>query len=152
MRFHLSADTEDGRSESRFTVGATLDEWVEVPVASRPIVRGEVVRELDLRMARLNVRSLPRDAARDLDVIVGHEISRTIAEGEVFRKSKLAIPPVIEVGSQVTILYDSELLHLTVSGVALEAGIEGQAIRVRNTDSKRVVTATVVEAGLVKVN
>jgi flagella basal body P-ring formation protein FlgA len=105
----------------------------------------------DLMMARLNLGSIPSDTAHEATSIIGLETSSNITYGEVFRKKKLAIPPLIESGSKVTMVYESKLFKATASGVALESGAAGQMIRIRNDGSKRVVSGEVVEPGLVRI-
>ncbi len=127
-------------------------EWAEVPVASRQLPRGSVVGKGDIMMARLNLAEIPIDTEQDLTGIVGLETSRNISYGEVFRKNKLAIPPVIEAGSAVTIMYRSQFLEATASGIALEDGLLGEKIRVRNDQSRKILTGTVETSGIVKVS
>lgn len=141
----------DGVAEQKITVETSLDEWTEIPVASRTIPRGTVVEDGDLMMARLNTAQLPQDTRSTQEKIVGLEASGTIAAGDVFRANRLVIPPVITSGSRVTMRYQAGPLQITASGTALEDGAQGKSIRVRNEDSKRIINATVIEAGIVGV-
>ncbi len=136
----------------RFHVNAQIEEWAEVPVAGRALYKGAIVQEQDLVMARLKTTEIPADTAISSKHIVGFETSRPIRYGEVFRKNKLAIPPLVKNGEKVLIQYKSRFLEATATGVALEDGIEGQKIRIRNENSRKVVAATVIEPGLVGVN
>ncbi len=150
LAFQLIAKVAS-QPDARFEVQVQTDEWIEVPVASRPLSKGAVVSNADVMMARLNVSALPQDAAYKSDSVLGYEIKQGIRYGEVFRKNKLSIPPLIETGSKVTMVYESGLLRATASGVALEDGIEGQQIRIRNDSSRRIVVGTVLESGVVGV-
>ncbi|MCB0321344.1 MAG: flagellar basal body P-ring formation protein FlgA, partial [Bdellovibrionales bacterium] len=134
-----------------FIVEALVEEWVEVPVAARPLSAGSVVGPLDVAMARLNIQRLPRDAAFQKETIVGLETKRGIAYGEVFRKNKLSIPPVITAGAKVTLEYRSKFLRATATGIALEDAAVGENIRIRNEASKKIVSGTVLEPGIVGV-
>ncbi|NDC38387.1 MAG: flagella basal body P-ring formation protein FlgA, partial [Proteobacteria bacterium] len=129
-----------GSPDVRFKAVAAADEWKEVPVAARALPRGAVVESTDVVMARMNAATLPRDLADNPASIVGLSTSSGVSYGEAFQRSKLAIPPVISAGSPVTMIVRTATLEATASGVALEAGIEGQEIKVRNEASKRVVT------------
>lgn len=142
----------EGEEPVIFDVSADVNEWKEVPVARRPIQKGELLEADHLMMARLNLSSIPRDAAYDDKEVLGLEVKQGIQYGEVLRKSKLTIPPLIESGARVTLRYKSNLLEATASGVALEDGLLGKAIRVKNDSSKKIITGTVVEPGLVEVD
>ena len=146
----ITAQVSDEEPVS-FTVPLTVREWVEVPVAKRPLPKGAVVASGDMVMARADLSELPIDAARDVEQIVGYETKHPIGHGEVFRKKKLSIPPMIERGQRVTVMYRTSMLEATASGVALEDGVEGQRIRIRNESSKKTVSGTVMNPGLVKV-
>ena len=136
----------------RFNTKALIDEWLEIPVAKRSLGRGSQIGPDDFTMARLNLGSLPSDVAREYDEVVGLSASSEIAPGEIFRKNKLTIPPVIEQGSKVTLLYKKGALEARATGTALENGGNGEEIKVRNENSRRIVSGKVLEAGLVGVN
>ncbi|MFM1848343.1 MAG: flagellar basal body P-ring formation protein FlgA, partial [Pseudomonadota bacterium] len=142
---------DDLGDTTSFNVEAFVDEWAEMPVAKRALPRGAVVSEEDVMMARLNISALPGDVAREHSRIVGLSIASDIAFGEVFRRNKLAIPAAVEANSRVTVIYRSPGFEATASGVALENGIVGQEIRIRNESSKKIISGTVVEPGLVRV-
>ncbi|MCI5064372.1 flagellar basal body P-ring formation chaperone FlgA [bacterium] len=142
----------EGEEPVFFTVPLTVKEWVQVPVAKRALPRGSIVSSYDVVMARAELSKIPLDTAREPAQIVGQEMKYAIGYGEVFRKGKLAIPPIVERGGRVTLVYRTALLEATATGVALEDGIQGQRIRVRNESSKKTVTGEIVEPGLIRVN
>ena len=69
----------------------------------------------------------------------------------MFSKNSLEIVPDIEVGGSVTLVYKNGSLEATSTGIAMEAGIIGKEIRVRNESSKKVVRGKIIEAGQVQV-
>jgi len=144
--------TVEGQPPVRFSLQGQLEEWRNVPVAARSLSRGSRVNESDITMARLKSVHIPVDATTEPEIIIGQEASRNISAGEVFRNTKLAIPPVIAAGASILMRYKSDLLEATATGVALDNGIKGERIRVRNDASRRVLEATVLEPGLVGVN
>lgn len=148
--FELIAKQAEGES-LRHTVSAEIAEWREVPVANRALGRGSLIGPDDIVMARLNIAALPKDALPDMSRIVGLELKREVGEGTAFKAADLAIPPVIQAGAKVTMRYRTDLFEATATGVALESGIAGQEIKVRNEHSKKVVIGTVIEPGLVGV-
>lgn len=148
--FEVTASGAEGEG-TRFTVQAQLAEWEEVPVASRALSRGSVVSAEDVVMARLNIAELPRDVLPESERVLGLEVKREISEGAAFKPTDLAIPPLVESGSKVTMRYQSDRFEATASGIALESGAAGQQIRVKNELSKKVVIGTVIEPGLVGV-
>ena len=150
LRFNLTA-TVPGENPVSFQAQARYDEWRIVPVAKRHVSRGSLISDQDVMLARMNVSALPRDAALEVDQIIGQEVSGDIALGEAFRSNRLAVPVVVNAGSQVLLLYQAPLFEATATGVALESGVQDQEIRVRNLGSKKIVSGRVAEAGLVLV-
>ena len=150
MVFEISATVEN-EPPTRFKVQAAVDEWRELPVAARPVQRGALISEEDIKMARLNAAAIPADATTDKQSLIGLQAERAVGFGEVFPRNKLVQPPLIASGSEVMLVYKTEMFTATATGVALEAGQQGQEIKVRNTASKKVVMGKVLEAGLVGV-
>lgn len=148
--FTLRVVSED-QEEQRFKISATFEEWGETPIAKRVIGRGSVIGIDDVAMARMNLNALPGDAARDIQSVVGLETKNDIGFGEVLRRNKLLIPPVVSVGSRVVLKYRTPLFEASALGLALDSGITGQEIRVRNSSSQKVVFGTVIEPGVVAV-
>ena len=103
-------------------------------------------------MQDIEDNSIPEDVAVDTRGIIGFEADYSMNDGEVFRVGRLALPPVIEPGHAVTIMYRSGLLEVTAAGTALEAGARGRPIKVKNNASKKLLVGTVLEPGLVGVN
>lgn len=143
--------TSKGEQPAHFEVNASVDEWDLVPVANRSVNRGSVIQAQDVVMARINLATIQGDVVRSGEDVIGLEANRDIPFGEVFRKDKLAIPPLVTAGSRVTMMYRNGIFEATASGIALESGIRGQGVRVRNEASKKVVTGEILESGLVGV-
>jgi flagella basal body P-ring formation protein FlgA len=139
-------------TEQRFEARARLQEWRDVPTAARPLSRGTIVHEEDLQMARMNLSALPLDTMPRMQSIVGLQASRDISFGEVIRKSKVVIPPIVTSGSRVTMVYRSGPLELTASGTALDSAPPGGEVKVRNDLSKRVISGIATEEGIVMVS
>lgn len=149
--FQITVEVAEANFRSKFDVDVELDEWHEIPVARRALNRGSVVTGPDVVKARLKASAIPKDAALGKDGIIGHALSQDLRTGEVFRRSKLSIPPVIKAGDPVTMVYRSSLIEATARGVALADGVVGDEIRVKNSRSNKVILGRIIEAGLVGV-
>ena len=76
----------------------------------------------------------------------------SISADRPIRSSELAEPIVIKRGELVEMRYQTPHMTIKTSGVALEDGSVGSAIRVKNEKSEKAVTARVEAAGRVSVN
>jgi flagella basal body P-ring formation protein FlgA len=137
--------------EVRFQMKALADEWRMMPAAAKPIKRGDVITASDVRLVKVNGTSVASDSLEQIGDVVGRVLLRDIGQGEIFSLKAVKIPPVIEVGSRVTMIYKRGRLEATARGVALEDGAQGQEIGIRNESSKKVVRGRVHEKGVVTV-
>jgi flagella basal body P-ring formation protein FlgA len=144
----VQVDSEEPKS---FDVSAQVSEWADVPVASRPLRRGEIIEKGDLQMARLNLEALAEDITITEDDLVGKELKQPISVGETFKARNIKVPPVILSSSKITAIYESGALRAVATAIALEDGVPGQMIRIQNEISKKTLMARVVEPGLVRV-
>ena len=141
----------EGAPDQEFKVTPTLNEWREVPVATRALAPGAVVQEGDFQRARINLARLPRGAVTSDEQIIGQATQHEVTAGEVFKRDSLSAPVVISKGQKVTLRYRSGLFEATASGIAIEDGATGQDIKIKNDTSNKVVVATVIEPGLAEV-
>lgn len=140
-----------GSGEVRFQMKALADEWRVMPIAVRPLKRGEVVSAGDVRLSKVNHTSTAPDSIEQIGDIVGRLLLRDIGQGEMFSSKTVKIPPMVEAGSRVTMMYQRGRLEATARGVALEDGVSGQEINVRNEASRKVVKARIREKDVVMV-
>jgi flagella basal body P-ring formation protein FlgA len=131
---------------------AKISEFRELPIAKHALPKGSIVSPSDVVMARLNAAALPKDVAAEPELIIGLETSKPIHVGAVFRSSDLRATPVIPAGGSVVLRFHTPYFEATAAGTALEAGAEGQEIRVRNNESKKIIRGRVIEPGIVSVN
>ncbi len=137
--------------ESRFQLRAFAEEWRTIPVALRPLKRGEIISAEDIELSRVSKTRVTRDAIENLGDLVGYQLTRDVVQGEMLSSTMLMIPPVIKAGARVTLRFKQGRLEVTATGIALESGLKGAEIKVRNDTSKRVVIGKIVEEGLVVV-
>ena len=140
-----------GSDEVRFQLRAIADEWRLMPVATKPLKKGEVVKAEDVKLERINGTAAGRDSIEQIGDLVGRSLVKDVGQGEMFRAGAVVVPPVIASGSRVTMIYRQGRLEATAIGTALETGAEGQEIKVRNESSGKVIEARVVEKGIVEV-
>ncbi|WP_338670130.1 flagellar basal body P-ring formation chaperone FlgA [Pseudodesulfovibrio methanolicus] len=144
----LSGMTPDGKVVSRRSAVVFADVWKAVPVAARPMNRMERVTRDKVTFRRMNM-------AYNRDVWDGTggpwRMARTLGRGQVFTMSNLEPVPLIERGEMVNLVYNGRKVRLSVKAEALaEAGV-GQQVEVRNTQSNKIILATVVDGETVVV-
>jgi flagella basal body P-ring formation protein FlgA len=150
-QFGIDYRSRAGSDEVRFQMRAIADEWRIMPVAARPLKKGELIGAGDVRMSKINATVMSGDSIEQIGDVVGRALVRDVGQGQMFTTAAVIVPPVVTAGARVTMLYRHGRLQAAAMGVALEAGAERQEIKVRNESSKKVVSARVIEKGVVEV-
>ena len=149
VSFEISNETNSARTKLRFT-GIAI-ETVEVAVLARSVERNEILKSSDVITERRPKAEVGGDAALRARA-VGMQIRRQIRAGQALRVADLAKPDLVQRDDNVTLIYESTGLYLTMRGKALENGTEGDTVNVLNLQSKRNVYGVVVGRGQVAIS
>ncbi|MBI1273659.1 MAG: flagellar basal body P-ring formation protein FlgA [Alphaproteobacteria bacterium] len=123
---------------------------VAVPVLARALGAGEVIGKDDIAWIKVpGDRST--DYVRTAADLIGKEMRRGMADNLPLRARDVTPERMVRRGALVTMKVKTAMMLLTTQGRAMEDGAQGDVIRVVNTQSKRVVEATVEAPGLVSV-
>lgn len=139
----------EGAPQARAVVTGRVIEMAEVPVLRRRIESGEVIRSEDIDWISLRSDRLGRDAVIDIADLLGKSPRRPVRPGEPLRRGDLREPILVPKNSLVTIRLETPRMILTAQGRSLEPGAKGDAIRVMNTKSNKIINAVVTEPGIV---
>ena len=111
--------------------------WREIFVAQNPLRRGERLQTANLARERRDVLAL-RDTfqgANSEDALL--EVTENIPAGAPILNNSVRIRPVVTRGKIVDAILQQGSMTITVKAQALEDGLAGQSIRVRNSKSGR---------------
>ena len=141
----------DGEVVKRGVV--TLRVRVDRPVflAARPLDRGALVHESDLRRELRDLATLPPGAVLEPEAIVGMRTRRALPAGVVFQDHHLRASQLVTRGQHVRLLFTLGALRIEGTGKARQDGRPGDLIRVMNLDSRREVMGVVTAEGEVDV-
>jgi flagella basal body P-ring formation protein FlgA len=151
-RFDITFEiaNENGTSSTRLRFSGTAIETIEAAVLARNVERNEVLKSSDVVVERRPKAEVGADAAAR-DRAVGMQARRQLRAGQALRVADLARPDLVQRDQNVTLIYESPGLYLTVRGKALEGGTEGDVVNVMNLQSKRTVSGTVSGRGQVSI-
>jgi flagella basal body P-ring formation protein FlgA len=136
----------------RTTVSFQVRVFETIIVARRGIFRGETFTEDNVVERRLDVTTLsPGNLYSRVSGLIGNKATRSIRTGMPITRKMAAVPPIINRGDLVQIIFKTKFLSLAAKGKARESGAPGQVIRVINIDSGREVTGEVTPTGQVSV-
>lgn len=125
-----------------------------VLVAAKPLTRGKILTAKDVKFAKRSLTQAGASYIDDINDVVGKKLKRAIDRSTIVQPSMLDNPPVKQVvkkGDRVSIRAGKGGLDVRMSGQALDDGVRGEQIRVRNLSTKQVVEGRVVSPGLIQV-
>jgi flagella basal body P-ring formation protein FlgA len=141
VNFEVANDTGTAAAKLRFTGIAV--ETVETAVLTRDIERNELLRSSDLVTERRPKAAVGSDVATR-ERAVGMQMRKQVRAGQPLKNVDLTKPDLVQRDQNVTLIYESAGLYLTIRGKALEAGAEGDVVNVLNLQSKRTVSGVVI--------
>jgi flagella basal body P-ring formation protein FlgA len=159
----ISYDPQAGRFTAQVSVGGQDSDAVQLRVSGQVIAMaravvatarlapGSVIRDSDVRMARVRAALLHGASVAAIGDVVGMAVRHDVPAGQVLGTSDLARPAVVQRGALVRMSLDTEGLALSAQGVAMEAGGRGERIHVENPVSHQVVLADITGPGEVRV-
>lgn len=136
----------------RLNIYGRILKLVSVPVLTRRLRKGAVIRDADIEVRKIARSGLPQHALLERSQIVGMAARYPLRPGIAVRKSDVHPPILVRRGELVTMEIRSPYVLITARGRALDSGARGDRIRLRNTQSKRTLEARVVGPGRVSVS
>ena len=117
--------------------------WRDVPLANSRLNRGELLRDADLVMEKRDIL-VQRDALLNLSSDDGVlELTENIPVGQPVLNRSVRVRPAIRRGRLVEGVYQEGNFSISLKVEALEDGLIGQTVRVRNPKTKRELNGKV---------
>ena len=142
----------EGESPWTLYVPVSVAIMKSVVTANRQISKGEILSRADLELQEQDVARLRRGYYSSIDQILGKKVKRRLKIGSILQPGQLLEPHAVKRGSEVTILADTAVVQVRMSGKAVSNGAIGDLVKVVNDSSNRHIEALVVAPGVVKVS
>lgn len=133
-------------------VTATVKVYQQVLVLTQPIQRGEIMTPRHFSLEKRDVSRLNDDFVTQPEQIENKQATRHLPAGAIVGAKNFVDPKLIKRGDKVVISAIQPSFSIRMTGQAMMDGTQGQLIRVKNQNSGRIISATVIEPGLVSVN
>jgi flagella basal body P-ring formation protein FlgA len=124
---------------------------IDVPVLTRDIAPGDVVRAQDIDWIRLPADRVSQNIITAEAQLLGMAPRRPVRTGEPMRVTDMAPPVVVAKGAIVDMSYTTGALTLLARGKALESGAIGETVDVLNPRSNRTVQGVIEGPNLVRI-
>lgn len=141
----------NGDSPWTLYVQLKISAEASVVTLARSLPRGAVLRSEDLILKTLKLTSFQTPYVNDPVNAIGKKLKRALAAGTALTASIIELPKTIRRGDQVVIVSGGKGLQVRMMGEALEDGVVGERVRIRNMNSKKEVEGRVQADGSVRV-
>ncbi|PIR33902.1 MAG: flagella basal body P-ring formation protein FlgA [Alphaproteobacteria bacterium CG11_big_fil_rev_8_21_14_0_20_44_7] len=132
-------------------IGGKYYEMVEVPAVNHKMRKGEIITASDIESIRIESYKLDRGYITDENEIIGKTPSRNLYNARPLMPNQISEPLVVNKKDNVTMVFNNNMLSMQDLGVALEEGVEGDLIRIKNATSGIIVHARIIGKNLVEV-
>lgn len=135
----------DGRSPLAVRLRVAVMD--SVPIASRPLIAGATLLDADVAYAE-RPRWGPSAQSRTTFPSAGWRVRRAIRAGEVLTAPKVAPPLLVRVGEPVHLVWSRGGVRIIVEGLAVNAAMLGEEVRVRLADRRGKARGIVTGPGM----
>ncbi|MCS6777566.1 MAG: flagellar basal body P-ring formation chaperone FlgA [Chloroherpetonaceae bacterium] len=141
----------DGRTVQTVEVAFRVRRRMSVVVASRTIEPNTVLTAADVSVMRVELPPGFAHPVVKVEEAVGKRARRQLRAHLPIATDMLETPPDLVANARVTIEFVIGAVRITAPGVAREAGVVGDTIRVYCTETKKEVEAVIVDGRTVRV-
>lgn len=129
-----------------------IDIFNDVAVAAKPLLRGQLIDESAVRFEKTNVSRLNNGYFLNTTDLKQVQARRNLVSGTVLTPRNLAARLLVQSGQRVTLVLNYNGLQIKSSGMALQSASLGQLVKVRNSQSLKVVEGIVSGEAQVRIN
>ncbi len=132
-------------------VAVNVKVWTDAVVASQPIARDSTLSASDVQFLKVDQSTLYHGHFSDLEDVIGLTAATPIRGDQILNARHLRAPYLVNKGQRVTILAISGNFAIRTNGTALANASRGQNVKIKNSDSGRIVDAIAVDRATVEV-
>ena len=143
---------ENGEEFESGQVRMKIKKYADVLVATERLKRSDDLTPDNLALKRMDITSLVEKPVMTFDELVGYRAKRNISRGKILTTGSIEPIPDIERGREVQIVYSDGLCRITTSGIALQTGMAGDYLKIKNKSTGKIIIARVVDETAVAVD
>lgn len=144
--------TAAGMAPAHARLSGRVLEMVELPVATRRLMPGDVIGPGDIQMARLRASLVRAGVAQVPAEAIGMALRHPVGAGAPLPISDLNRPFTVQKGEAVQMELDAPGISLSAQGIAMDNGATGERVRVLNVQSRAIVDGEVSGSARVRVS
>ena len=128
----------------RVFVPAVVDGKQTAIMTTQGILKGAVIKSIDLKQVLLPYKQIPRGSLINLDTAIGMRTKKSIGAKSILKIKDLQPPYWVFKKQQVTLIANIGSIQVKTKGIALQSAVEQQQVAVKNITSNKVVKGIVI--------
>ena len=141
----------DGQTLRTMSVTADIRYLRPVLVASYMLGRGEALDETMFELAERDIANLRHGYFTEPAMLFDMQTRRSMAEGAVLTRNHVSAIPVVRRGAPVELVARTNRISASALGEAMQDGGVGERIRVKNSDSGKILYGQILDANTIQI-
>ena len=130
---------------------AIIKVYEHVIVLTQAVQRGDIITAQHFAVEKRDVSKCRGDFIVQAEQVENKQAARNLPAGSILGVRSLVEPFMVKRKDKVTISSAQPGFAIQMNGIAMTDGVKGQLIKVKNENSGRIISATVIEPGQVLV-
>jgi flagella basal body P-ring formation protein FlgA len=148
----LATVSRDGEVLETGQVRMRVKKYDSVVVVTDRCLRSDPFDSGRLEVQWMEVTKLREQPLKSIKETIGFRAKRNLRKGTILTTGAIQPIPDVETGMETLIVYDDGICRITAPGVALQSGVSGDYIKVKNKATRKIVVARVIEDGAVAID
>lgn len=136
--------------DKNFGVSGEFRVLQNIPVAKRNISIQEKISKQDFELQEKDVTFSPGYVS-DMEELMGKALVNSIAQGTPVELKNVKKEFIIEKGQMVQIQFQGQNFIVSANAIAEQSGMVGDLIKIKNTETQKILSGVVAGKGLVEV-
>jgi len=137
--------------KNKFNIYCSIGIFEKVLVSTKKIGKGDLISKDSVALAEKDICLFPQSVITDAKMVEGKEASTYIPEGRVLLDWMLKESPQIRKGDMVDIILNSPGISIKARGMALDDALINSMVRVKNSDSGKIIEALLINSKEVEI-
>ncbi|WP_457624720.1 flagellar basal body P-ring formation chaperone FlgA [Persephonella sp.] len=130
-----------GKIVDRINISVRYRQFADVVFAKRDILKGETITIEDVIVRKTEKKA---GYITDIKSVIGARAKTNIPSGKPLKVSMVEPDYPVKKRSYVKVIYDRNGIKIEITGIALENGLKGQVIKVKNPSTGKVLSCRVL--------
>lgn len=133
-------------------VPVTVNNYKKIAILKHAVVRNSIITDTDFQLEKRNINHLTSGYFDKPEQLIGKVITQNLSSGTVLTKHHIKLATAVNRGQSVTLIAKNSVIEVRMKGVAMSKGAIGERIKVKNTNSKRIIEGIIINKDLISVN